>query len=684
MRVRGRGFGAGAGMVLVALTFATGAEAATYVVDSNGDEPDAGTANSVCATVGGSCTLRAAIGQSEGSGSPGADTITFSVTGAIDLLTALPPITKELHVLGPGASQLTVRRAAGAPPFAIFVALPPAGTPNTIAGLTITNGQSPGPAGGGGISGGAGQLTVRDAVVKGNNAPGGSIGVGPVPGTGGGIQNLGGSLTVVNSAITDNRAAGADGFVSGLPGGGPTPGSSGLGGGIYSAGPLTIVRSTVSGNSVSGGKGANGTLGSPNGGAGGDALGAGVYASGSAPIAVIIENSTISGNTAGPAGAGGSSAVLNNPPAASGLARGGGISLDGSASPNPITATITDSTIAGNTAPSGANLGLRAGPGTPTLTIRGTLLVDPINSGNCEAGGAAITSGGFNLEDATPSTCSFTQPTDIAGPDPGLLPLADNGGVGQTHAFSKASPVVDAGNAFGLVVDQRGLARPFGFGDIADATGGDGSDIGAFELQATACEDGHDNDADGKIDLVDPGCAEPADSDEADPPPAQCTDGTDNDGDGKTDLADPGCTDASDNDESDATAAPKCAGRDSTIVASAGQAAVGTPGDDVIVGTDAADTIRAGGGADTICALGGADKVKGAGGNDRIVAGGGNDRVGGGGGGDRLRGSSGDDRLGGNAGNDDLAGGPGKDKLNGGPGRDKCAGERGGVLGCER
>ena len=507
-----------AGVLLVALTLATSAQAASYVVDSTGNESDAEPANTVCATAGGSCTLRAAIEQSNGSGSPGADTITFSVTGAIDLPTGLPPITQQLEVLGPGASQLTVRRAVGAQPFPIFMALPPAGTPITISGLTITNGHGVTIPGGGGIVAGDTLLTVREAIVTGNQAPGGSIGVGTLNGTGGGIMS-GGSLTVIDSAITDNQAAGADGGYS-LLDGAALKGSSGVGGGIYASGSLTLVRSTVSGNSVTGGDGAPGTLAAPQGAGGGDALGAGVYAHrvANSGTAVIIENSTISGNVAGPAGAGGSTPAINGTPGPPGLARGGGISLDGSSSPSPITATITNSTIAGNTAPSGANLGLRAGPGTPTVTIRGTLLADPIDGANCEAGGAAISSGGFNLEDATPPTCPLTQPTDVFGPDPGLLPLADNGGVGQTHAFSKTSPVVDAGMAFGLRVDQRGLTRPFGFGDIADVAGGDGSDIGAFELHAPACEDGNDNDGDGTIDLADPGCTDSADGDEADPP----------------------------------------------------------------------------------------------------------------------------------------------------------------------
>lgn len=60
-----------------------------------------------------------------------------------------------------------------------------------------------------------------------------------------------------------------------------------------------------------------------------------------------------------------------------------------------------------------------------------------------------------------------------------------------------------------------------------------------------ACADGLDNDGDGFVDMNDPGCSDPTDTDER----TQCSDTLDNDSDGTIDLADPGCTDAADNDE---------------------------------------------------------------------------------------------------------------------------------------
>jgi len=58
------------------------------------------------------------------------------------------------------------------------------------------------------------------------------------------------------------------------------------------------------------------------------------------------------------------------------------------------------------------------------------------------------------------------------------------------------------------------------------------------ELVRYPCGDDVDNDLDGKVDLDDPGCANPTPFSREDP---QCDDGRDNDGDGRIDLGDPGC-----------------------------------------------------------------------------------------------------------------------------------------------
>ena len=70
--------------------------------------------------------------------------------------------------------------------------------------------------------------------------------------------------------------------------------------------------------------------------------------------------------------------------------------------------------------------------------------------------------------------------------DPLLDPagLRDNGGLTQTIALQPGSPAIDAGHAAtGESADQRGAPRPADLPGVANATGGDGSDIGAFEVQ---------------------------------------------------------------------------------------------------------------------------------------------------------------------------------------------------------
>jgi hypothetical protein len=67
------------------------------------------------------------------------------------------------------------------------------------------------------------------------------------------------------------------------------------------------------------------------------------------------------------------------------------------------------------------------------------------------------------------------------------------------------------------------------------------------------CNDGVDNDRDGRIDGQDPGCAGNNDAEAPDPVIPACRDGVDNDGDGFIDFpADPGCVGTEDDDEYDA------------------------------------------------------------------------------------------------------------------------------------
>jgi hypothetical protein len=72
---------------------------------------------------------------------------------------------------------------------------------------------------------------------------------------------------------------------------------------------------------------------------------------------------------------------------------------------------------------------------------------------------------------------------DVVSPvDPWLDVLQDNGGLVPTMGLLSSSPAIDKGKNIGLSTDQRGLPRPIDFAGVPNAAGGNGSDIGAFEV----------------------------------------------------------------------------------------------------------------------------------------------------------------------------------------------------------
>jgi hypothetical protein len=294
-----------------------------------------------------------------------------------------------------------------------------------ISGLTVTHGSNAGP--GGGIYLQAGQLTLTNVVLTDNDATGSS-------GHGGGIAVNTGTLTLDSSTISGNDAGGNGGGVY-------TEGSSS--GGVGGGGPATIRNSTVSGNNS-------------------NFYGGGAYFNyQSSPT---VSNSTIYDNGAG--------------------AVGGGLYHFGE--PNDTGLVVTGSTITHNTADRGGGVGA-AGVGLGLQPrLRNTIV-----AGNTAADGADVSANDgtidavFSLLGSLDSETTIGTPgTDVLGQDPQLGPLANNGGATQTQKPATTSPVVDAGSAFGLTSDQRGLARPFD-AITANAVGGDASDIGAVELQVT-------------------------------------------------------------------------------------------------------------------------------------------------------------------------------------------------------
>src|SRR5205085_9454770 len=79
---------------------------------------------------------------------------------------------------------------------------------------------------------------------------------------------------------------------------------------------------------------------------------------------------------------------------------------------------------------------------------------------------------------------------------PKLEPLQNNGGPTDTMIPLYGSPALDLGANFGLTIDQRGSLRPVDT-VFANSSGGDGSDIGAVEMNLLG---GLDSDGDGMSD----------------------------------------------------------------------------------------------------------------------------------------------------------------------------------------
>ncbi len=79
-----------------------------------------------------------------------------------------------------------------------------------------------------------------------------------------------------------------------------------------------------------------------------------------------------------------------------------------------------------------------------------------------------------------------TSPFLISSANPMLGPLQNNGGPTPTMAPLVGSPVIDQGansTALGVTTDARGLPRIYEYPNVANAPNGDGSDLGAVELE---------------------------------------------------------------------------------------------------------------------------------------------------------------------------------------------------------
>ncbi|HMG74860.1 MAG TPA: LamG-like jellyroll fold domain-containing protein [Pyrinomonadaceae bacterium] len=441
------------------------------IVNNTGDDSDINHGDGICETGAGNgvCTLRAAI--EEANAAPNScgtlninfDSIVFATPGPyeISLSNALPAIQHNVNINGPGADVLTINGEDNRV-FAVD-----SGFIVSISGLTLTGGYASDEPGGAILNDG-GTVTVNYCVLTGNTADD----------DGGAIYTNGGSLTLNNCTIEDNDT------------------TNGYGGGIANrgGGTLTLNNSTVSGNSADSGGGG----GIDNGGSGRRTV---------ANSMLTLTNSTISGNFAGHAGGGIRSRgilILTNSTVSCNLANnnGGGIHSDSG------TSTINNSTIANNVAGFDCDNegGDCSGGGIfnngSTVTLRNTIVAGNFNadsntsddvSGAVDASSSSNLIGdGTNMSGITDADGNHNQVGSSGSPiDPGLGPLADNGGPTQTHALLIGSPAIDKGdNCFVdntcsggvlLTTDQRGS----GFTRKADGNGDSSAtvDIGAFEVQ---------------------------------------------------------------------------------------------------------------------------------------------------------------------------------------------------------
>lgn len=366
------------------------------------------------------------------SGATDGDTINFdpSVAGTINLSSPIS-IYHNITVQGPGAAQVTLSGQD-----LVQDLINHAAGAVTISGLTFADGAGA---------------------------------------TGGAIDNEG-DLTLSGVAVKNNTAAGK-------------------GGGIYSSGPLSLDKSTVSGNT--------------------GAVGGGIYAALAANQNLAVTRSTISGNTA-TSGEGGGIDVEGAPPADAGCDKPKNSFVAPNAAcceccfaagvkPNVVcgdavyraaatqVATVSTSTISGNTSPSGDAALFLNWVDQTTMVVSSTIASNksvglavgatyglPIVAASIVAGNTSDCSGtgfndsGYNVDsDGTCGLSTGTSQSDKTSMPGALSGLADNGGPTRTMALSTASDPAHAvvpatytapggSAAVCASADQRGLVPTSG------------------------------------------------------------------------------------------------------------------------------------------------------------------------------------------------------------------------------
>lgn len=393
----------------------------------------------------GAGSLRAAIAAATAG-----DTIQFdpSLNGKTITLTSgeldITDAAKPLYIVGPGASQLTIKADTSSTFFQSVFHVASTATAS-ISGLTITRGYNQGIYN-------AGNLSITNCVIS--NATGVS---------GYGIDfdgHYGGTLTVTGCTMTNNNYDGI--FFDGTGGGTLTVTSSTFSGnfsGIQIWGSTPAVRlCTISGCIISGN------------------TSYGVYLLNGAH-AVTISGTTISGNGRGidnsySALTINDCTIADNGVGSNAASQGGGINNTGSL-------IVNDSTIARNSATYYGG-GIYQDQYNGSATLANTIVAGNMNGTSPDIYGT-VTANYCLIGNNTDPITIFTSGSgnNIVNQDPLLAALGNYGGPTQTLPLLPGSPAIDKGSnaliPLGLTTDQRGLPR------IYPANGT--VDIGAYEYQ---------------------------------------------------------------------------------------------------------------------------------------------------------------------------------------------------------
>jgi hypothetical protein len=400
-----------------------------FVVDDLADADDATPGDGQCATATATCTLRAALEETNARGLPMAVVVpSGTITLPLGVLAIASPVLVSgscggtTVVDGDGASGVFSLTGAGAVTLADMIVQNGALVDDAGAGVAVLGMSNPvhatlrrlvvqhnvitgtittGFRDGGGIHvyGANAQASISDCVVVANTASG----------RGGGVSIEGGAAaTISRTAIVGNTA-------------------TGYGGGLNAdGGSCTVTESLFAGNTS-------------------DDYGGAVMAAG-VTGALALTNTTLTGNV--------------------GL-RGGAIAGLGAS------ITLLNDTLVGNRS-TDSLVSVPGGIYAPSVSMQNVILQGNVDASgslaNCFPATPAMASLGSNIADDA-SDCGMTAAGDQPGVSAILGPLQDNGGPTETTALLPGSPGIDQGHGC-PALDQRGYPRPT-----------DSCDVGAFEVQ---------------------------------------------------------------------------------------------------------------------------------------------------------------------------------------------------------